>query len=191
MDPEELFGILRISELSEVEDALESELFEVKKAILAKPLLRLTLKSKLARLAQLERVAEDQQLLRENEQTPFVYDLVSTDEVLALWGAYMKARSQWKMAFTRTQTPNGLAFILEEGLKMETAFAEQFRDLNWIDEAPVFGTEPDPMLVQNGLRQAAQNGWLTFTELEKNKSELEKGLLLAIKRLSLLPKYLR
>ena len=73
---------------------------------------------------------------------------------------------------------------------MEAAFAEQFRDLNWTDEEPVFGTEPDPMLVQNGLKQAAQNGWLTFTELEKNKSELEKGLLLAIKRLSLLPKYL-
>lgn len=190
MDQEELFGILRISELSEVADALESELFDVKKTILAKPLLRLTLKSKLTRLAQLERVAEAQQLLRENEVIPFTYHLVQSGEVLVLWEGYMKAKSQWKMAFTRMQTPRGLIGILEEGLKMEAAFAEQFRDLNWIGEEPVFGTEPDPMLVQNGLKQAAQNGWLTFEELEKNKSQLEKGLLLAIKRLSLLPKYL-
>jgi hypothetical protein len=191
VDQKELLEILRISELSEVADALETELFEVKKAILAKPLLRLTLKSKLTRLAQLERVAEDQQLFRENETIPFTYQLVQSDEVLVLWETYMKAKSHWKMVFTRTQTPKGIAFVLEEGLKMEAAFAEQFRDLNWIDEEPVFGTEPDPMLVQNGLKQAAQNGWLTFAELEKNKSELEKGLLLAIKRLSLLPKYLR
>ena len=190
MDQKELLEILRISELSEVADALETELFEVKKAILAKPLLRLTLKSKLTRLAQLERVAEDQQLFRENEAIPFTYQLVQSDEVLVLWEAYMKAKSHWKMTFTRTQTPKGIAFVLEEGLKMEAAFAEQFRDLNWTDEEPVFGTEPDPMLVQNGLKQAAQNGWLTFTELEKNKSELEKDFLLAIKRLSLLPKYL-
>lgn len=190
MDQKELLEILRISELSEVADALETELFEVKKAILAKPLLRLTLKSKLTRLAQLERVAEDQQLFRENEAIPFTYQLIQSDEVLVLWEAYMKAKSHWKMVFTRTQTPKGIGFVLEEGLKMEAAFAEQFRDLNWIDEEPVFGTEPDPMLVQNGLKQAAQNGWLTFAELEKNKSELEKGLLLAIKRLSLLPKYL-
>lgn len=190
MNQEELFGILRISDLSEAEDALESEIFEIKKTILAKPLLRLTLKSKLTRLAQLERAAEDQQLFRENEVIPFIYDLTSGDEVLGLWQAYMKAKSQWKMVFTRMQTPKGVAFILEEGLKMEVAFAEQFRDLNWTDEEPVFGTEPDPMLIQNGLKKAAQNGWLTFTELEKNKSELEKDFLLAIKRLSLLPKYL-
>ena len=190
MDEEALLEILRISDLSEAEDALESEIFELKKTILAKPLLRLTLKSKLARLALLERVAEDRQFFLEDEAIPYTYQLVSTDEVLVLWQGYMKAKSQWKMAFTQTHTPKALALILDAGLKMEAAFAQQFLDLNWTDEEPVFGTEPDPMLIQNGLKKAAQNGWLTFAELEKNKSELEKDFLLAIKRLSLLPKYL-
>jgi hypothetical protein len=102
----------------------------------------------------------------------------------------MKAKSNWKILFTQTQTPRALALVLEEGLKMESAFTAQFEALNWTEEEPVFGVEPDPMLVQNGLKQAFKNGWKTFSDLEKNKSELEKDLLLAIKRLSLLPKYL-
>ena len=190
MGPEEILAVLRIESLDEVEDALETELFEIRKAILSKPLLRLTLRSKLARLEQLAKIAEDQGLFPEQEYPAFVYDLVQSEEVLLVWEGYMRSKSSWKMAFTQTQTPKGLAAILEAGLQMETAFSKQFRDLDWTEEEPVFGVEPDPMLVQNGLKQASQKGWLTFDDLEKNKSELGKDLLLALKRLSLLPKYL-
>ena len=190
MTQEEILAILRIDDLEEAADALELEIFEIRKSILAKPLLRLTLKSKLARLELLSKIAADQELFPNPDVVEFSYELKQTDEVLLLWESYMRAKSQWKMVFTQTQTPAALAIILEEGLKMEHAFSEQFLALDWSDEEPVFGVEPDPMLVQNGLKQAAQKGWLTFADLEKNKSELEKGLLLALKRLSLLPKYL-
>lgn len=191
MSPDEIRTILRIEDLDEVADALEVEIFEIKKSILTKPLLRLTLKSKLARLDLLAKIAADQELFQNQEVIEFSYDLKHTDEVLLLWESYMKAKSQWKIACTQTQTPAALAIILEEGLKMENAFSEQFLGLDWSDEEPVFGVEPDPMLIQNGLKQAAQKGWLTFADLEKNKSELEKDLLLALKRLSLLSKYLK
>lgn len=191
MNPEEILTILRVDSLDEVADAVEMEVFEIKKSILSKPLLRLTLKSKLSRLDLLAKIAESQQLYQTDEQIRFTYDSLTSDEVLALWESYMKAKSQWKIAFAQTQSPLGLTEILEEGLKMEIAFSEQFQSLNWTDEEPVFGVEPDPMLIQNGLKRASQKGWLTFADLEKNKSELEKDLLLAIKRLSLLPKYLK
>lgn len=189
MNSDEILTILRIENLDEVSDVIEMELFEIKKSILAKPLLRLTLKSKLARLDVLSKIAESQHL-QQSKEGLFTYYLVESDEVLTLWESYMKAKSQWKIAFTQSQTPQNLALILEEGLKMEIAFSKQFKALDWTDDEPVFGVEPDPMLIQNGLKRAFQNGWLTFTDLEKNKSELEKDLLLAIKRLSLLPKYL-
>lgn len=190
MNPEEILTILRVESLDEVAEVLELELFEIKKNILAKPLLRLTLKSKLQRLDLLGKIAEEQHLFRDLSDVRFTYDLVESDEVMVLWESYMKAKSQWKIAFTQTQTPVGLTAILEEGLKMEIAFSEQFKAADWIDEEPVFGVEPDPMLIQNGLKQAVQKGWLTFAGLEKNKNQLEKDLLLALKRLSLLPKYL-
>ncbi|WP_341902118.1 hypothetical protein [Fluviicola taffensis] len=191
MTQEEILAILHVDNLDEVEDALELELFELKKSILAKPLLRLTLKSKLVRLNQLAGIAESRQLFQNQENLSFDYNLVESDEVLVLWEGYMKAKSHWKMLFTRTQSPLGLSAILEEGLKMEIAFSSQFQALDWMDEEPVFGVEPDPMLIQNGLKEASRNGWITFRDLEKNKGELEKDLLLAIKRLSLLPKYLK
>lgn len=191
MNREEILAILRVENLDEVEEALELELFELKKSILAKPLLRLTLKSKLVRLNQLAQIADSRQLFQNQEDPEFKYNLVETDEALVLWGSYMKAKNHWKMIFTRTQSPQGLSAMLEEGLKMEIAFSNQFAALDWIDEEPVFGVEPDPMLIQNGLKEASQNGWITFSDLEKNKSELKKDLLLAIKRLSLLPKYLK
>ncbi|MDF3027110.1 MAG: hypothetical protein K0S23_1417 [Fluviicola sp.] len=190
MNPEEILTILRVESPDEVEEAIETELFEIKKSILAKPLLRLTLKSKLARLDLLAKISESQQLYQNDQVPQFRYDLHTNEEVLVLWESYMKAKSQWKIAFTQMQTPRSLIGILEEGLAMERAFSEQFEPLTWLDEEPVFGVEPDPMLIQNGLKQAARRGWLTFSDLEKNKSELEKDLLLAIKRLSLLPKYL-
>lgn len=190
MTTQEILAILSIENLDEVEDALELELFEMRKTILAKPLLRLTLKSKLTRLELLAKIASDQHLFPETEIPSFTYELSESERVLDLWGNYMKARSRWKMAFTQTRTPSGLALILQEGLKMEAAFSEQFAGLDWTDEEPVFGVEPDPMLIQNGLKQAAEKGWLTFEDLEKSKSELGKDFLLALKRLSLLPKYL-
>lgn len=190
MKPEEILTILRVETLDEVEEAVEMELFELKKSILAKPLLRLTLKSKFVRLDLLAQMAESRQLYKNDEPLQFSYDLATSDEVLILWESYMKAKSQWKMAFTQTQAPRSLIGILEEGLSMERTFSEQFKALSWTDEEPVFGIEPDPMLIQNGLKQASRKGWRTFADLEKNKSELEKDLLLAIKRLSLLPKYL-
>lgn len=190
MNPEEILTVLRIENLDEVEDALETELFEIRKSILAKPLLRLTLKSKLARLNVLAKIAEDRQLFREPRFFQFVYDGPKTESALALWESYMQARSQWKMVFTQTQSPIGLTALLEEGLKMELEFASKFPVSDWTEEEPVFGTEPDPMLLQNGLKKAAEKGWITFSDLEKNKNGLEKDLLLALKRLSLLPKYL-
>jgi hypothetical protein len=180
-----------VENLYEVEEALELEIFELKKSILAKPLLRLTLKSKLVRLNQLDQIVDSRQLFQNEVNPEFNYNLIESDEVLTLWESYMKAKNHWKMIFTQTQTPLGLSSILEEGLKMEIAFSDQFADLDWIDEEPVFGVEPDPMLIQNGLKEAAQKGWITFRDLEKNKSDLKKDLLLAIKRLSLLPKYLK
>ncbi|WP_294676275.1 hypothetical protein [uncultured Fluviicola sp.] len=191
MNPEEILAVLRIDNLDEVEDALESELFEIRKSILAKPLLRLTLKSKLARLNVLAKIAENQQLFREPPVFQFVYDGSKIESALSLWESYMQARSQWKMVFTQTQTPIGLTAVLEEGVKMELEFASKFPVSDWTEEEPVFGTEPDPMLLQNGLKKAAEKGWITFSDLEKNKNGLEKDLLLALKRLSLLPKYLQ
>lgn len=189
MTLEEILAILHIEHPDEIEEALETELFELKKSILAKPLLRLTLKSKLARLELLNKVAESSRLLQNPQTIRFTYDVQQTNEVLPLWENYMKAKSQWKMVFTQTQNPAELAGVLEEGLKMEALFSSRFLAADWIDEDPVFGVEPDPMLIQNGLKQAAQKAWLTFSDLEKNKSMLEKDLLLALKRLSLLPKY--
>ena len=190
MNPDAILKILGIENIDEAADALEMEIFELKKSILVKPLLRLTLKSKFTRLDLLAQMAESRQLYKNDEALQFSYDLVISDEVLVVWESYMKARSQWKIAFTQTQTPRALKSILEEGLNLERTFSEQFKALSWTDEEPVFGVEPDPMLIQNGVKQAAGKGWLTFADLEKNKNELEKDLLLAIKRLSLLPKYL-
>lgn len=186
-----MLAVLRIENLDEVEDALETELFELRKSILAKPLLRLTLKSKLVRLNLLAEIAAEQELFSGPQAVRFTYDAPKTESVLVLWESYMRARSQWKMVFTQTQSPIDLTAVLEEGLKMELEFTAQFPVLDWTEEAPVFGVEPDPMLIQNGLKQAAEKGWITFPDLEKNKSELGKDLLLALKRLSLLPKYLQ
>ncbi len=189
MSPEEICSILRIEDLSEAADALEMEVFELKKSILAKPLLRQTLKSKIVRLEKLSEIAEELELQTE-EKIPFEFDSVKTDKVLELWGSYMKAKSNWKRVFSQSTTPTSVIALLEQGLEMELVFSQQFKTLDWIEEDPVFGVEPDPMLIQNGLKQASERGLLTFEDLEKNKSELQKELLLAIKRLSLLPKFL-
>jgi hypothetical protein len=189
--PEEIYTFLRIEDLSEAEDALEMELFELKKSILLKPLLRQTLRSKILRLEKLSEIATSLNLPDGNQLQAFEFNPVKTDEVLQLWETYMKAKSNWKKLFSQVSVPWQAIELLGQGLEMELAFSARFENRDWIEEEPVFGTEPDPMPVQNGLKQAWEQGVKTFPELEKNKSELPKELLLALKRLSLLPKYLK
>ncbi|MDR0801844.1 hypothetical protein [Fluviicola sp.] len=191
MTPEEIYTFLRIEDLSEAEDALEMELFELKKSILLKPLLRQTLRSKILRLEKLSEIATSLNLPDGNQLQAFEFNPVKTDEVLQLWETYMKAKSNWKKLFSQVSVPWQAIELLGQGLEMELAFSARFENRDWIEEEPVFGTEPDPMPVQNGLKQAWEQGVKTFPELEKNKSELPKELLLALKRLSLLPKYLK
>lgn len=190
MTEEEVIKTLHVDDLSEVSDALELELFELKKTILGKPLLRQTLKSKLLRLKTLTEIAVDQNLFQNDSTSVFQFESIETDEVLKLWEAYMHTKNRWKIVFSQTQSPQHIGAVLEDGLKLDLYFTNQFPTLNWTDEDPVFGIEPDPMLIQNGLKNALERGWITFADLEKNKSELKKDLLLALKRLSLLPKYL-
>ncbi|AEA42283.1 hypothetical protein [Fluviicola taffensis] len=191
MTEEEILKTLRVNDLSEVFDALELELFEIKKNILGKPLLRQTLKSKLLRLKILAQIAVDQNLFQNDSKVVFKIDSIETDEVLKLWESYMHAKNYWKMMLSQMQSPEQIEAALEDGLKIEGYFTNQFPTLNWTDEEPVFGIEPDPMLIQNGLKNALERGWITFADLEKNKGELKKDLLLALKRLSLLPKYVQ
>jgi hypothetical protein len=59
-----------------------------------------------------------------------------------------------------------------------------------LDGQPVFGKEPDPMILQHGFSVIAQHSIQNWQEIIKNKDKFTFDFLVALKRLSLLRQYL-
>lgn len=191
MNQEEVIAFFQLSDLSELPDVLEQELFELKKDILTKPLLFKPLQTKKKRLLLLKTIAETY-LVTEKTDSPigsFLFE--KSTKPLGLWKAYMQDKNEWKRLFSVAISPAYLLDLLSKGLEIELHYTQQFPAIDWIEEQPVFGVEPDPMPIQKGLLFAAEQGWDSFELLESHKSELDKALLLGLKRLSLQIKFLK
>ncbi len=178
----------------ELLDALELALFEIKKYFLTKPLLAATAKPRLNKLAVLLEIETLLSIPNNKEShTEVEFDPTQTElspDVLKLWEQYMQSKQLWKTQLSNAASVQEVIVLVERGLIMEKAFSLLFPEFDWIDEVPVFGQEPDAMEIQKALRIVRESHGTTFEELHNNKNKLPANLLLALKRLSLLPKYL-
>ncbi len=181
---------LKITDASELQDAFENAVFTIKKELISKPLLKQTAAprmKKLKELAEIESCVE----FSESKNVDFQPILKAESNVMNLWIAYQADKNLWKQKISECNSVSNLIEIINNGLLMELHYSSQFPAFDWTDEKPVFGSEPDVMMVQKQLIKAADASLLTFELLYKCKNHLNSKLLLALKRLSLLPKFLR
>lgn len=192
MTLDEALVFLKVDDESEMLDAIETSIFEIKKQLLAKPLLYKTALSRLQQLQQIHAIEiqffESSIVSKINEQSGF---FKVENEPLKLWQSYQKAKNDWKTVFWSLESASEMIQSIHQGLAIELHYAQQFPLLDWTDERPIFGTETDSMLIEKELQRLASAGVNTFESMFQIKNEIDLSLLLALKRLSLLPKYLQ
>jgi len=168
-------------------DLMEVELFEIKQFFLSKPLLWLTATAKLKRLKEINSCLEN------DTSTGIVFSVPEKPQVapLAWWKAYSQFKTKLKNGIAQAQSPCALIQLIEAGLCLEAQYLELVPIVNVIEAQPVFGKEPDPMVLQHGFSLIAQLQLVSWEEIIKNKDKFTFDFLVALKRLSLLRQYVQ
>jgi hypothetical protein len=183
---QQFFGL---ESLDDAFDAMEAELFEIKQFFLTKPLLWKTAQPKLKRLAQFQQFETAQSTASIN----VVPNTFLTNEILTptdWWKMYSQFKLNWKTNVTQAFSAGALISCINEGIAQEEQLLLQIADFNELDGQPVFGKEPDPMVLQHGFSVIAQHSIQNWQEIIKNKDKFTFDFLVALKRLSLLRQYL-
>lgn len=184
-----LLPIYNVHSLEDAFEMLEDELFEIKQFFLARPLLWKTAQPKLKRLEQLSAVPVVNTNTDETVCTLIFFDEQPTPEIW--WKTYSQLKTEWKSNITQALTCEKLMELIQCGLKREEKMVSFVPDFSAVEGQPVFGKEPDPMILQYGFSTCTHNKWETWEEIMNNRDKLPFDFMIALKRLSLLRKYVR
>ena len=192
MSEEKVKLILKIEELDEANDAFELALFEIKNWLKTKPLLQLTVKSKLKRLEELKTiehyfVESKKEVIFES----FPKEKVVQFTITQWWKSVQLFQTNWyKMVFDAT-SPSELIGLISFYFYQKNIFCEIIQLQEIISDEVVFGVESDWMVLEQGFQKVEKRVLNSFNDIQKNEKHFDQKFLLELKRLSLLPKYLK
>jgi hypothetical protein len=192
MSEEKVKLILKIEELDESNDAFELALFEIKNWLKTKPLLQLTAKSKLKSLEELKTIehffAESK---KEAIFESFPKEKVEQFTITQWWKSVQSFQTNWyKQVFDAT-SPSDLIGLISFYFYQKNIFCEIIQLQEIISDEVVFGVESDWMVLEQGFQKVEKLGFNLFKDIQKNEKHFDQKFLLELKRLSLLPKYLK
>ncbi|MES2555625.1 MAG: hypothetical protein V4604_05710 [Bacteroidota bacterium] len=190
MTAREALVYLSVDTIEEVDDAYETQLFELKQHFLTKPVLWKTAEGKLKRLAQLQVAYEAAGGSSSSNPVPSI-SLEFPDNFMESFTEYHASRNQLKQVIAGASDAVTVIGCVNSLLELERAFVSPFTELeDWSVDSVVIGSEPDVMRMQQQLKEQADLGRTTLQLLYADKNNLPNELLLALKRLSLLKNYL-
>lgn len=189
MNLQEALGFLQVEAVEDIADALELQLFTIKQDFISKPLLAVTAKSRIQKLNKLKEV--EVLLAIPSSSGELKLELkADLSKIQLFWENYMRAKLEWKTQLSKAESASEILALIDRGFELELYFSKQVPALDWTTEEVVFGQEPDAMEVQKAIQLAARFECFTFEEIYQHKNKFPLSLLKALKRLSLLPKYL-
>lgn len=189
MNLQEALGFLQVEAVEDIADALELQLFTIKQDFISKPLLAVTAKSRIQKLNKLKEV--EVLLAIPSSSGELKLELkADLSKIQLFWENYMRVKLEWKTQLSKAESASEILALIDRGFELELYFSKQVPMLDWTTEEVVFGQEPDAMEVQKAIQLAARFECFTFEEIYQHKNKFPLSLLKALKRLSLLPKYL-
>ena len=189
MTVDEALQFLEVDHIDDALEAIEEKLFVLKKEILQKPLLTPLLRSRLEKLKVMAQL-EIEVLEVKADKVSFSNDLVLTEDVIENWKRYTHCIYRWRQAFMAADSARSVVELIPMGQDIDRKFAESVPQLNFSDEEPVYGKDPDPMVLENGFRKMEQEQMKTFQEVKNNEKLFDKAFLVSLDRLSQLSKYM-
>lgn len=191
MTEDEARLFLGLQEGDDLEDAYEDALFEIRKFLLAKPVLLKTLQSRQAKLKQLQQAFG---ILGGTEpELPVVSSIAfhPSENILEHHSRYFEAKNELKRRLSAASGAEDMHRIIDELIELERSFVKPFSLItDWTSEEVLVSREADSMEIIRELRRLQEEGVETLEALNKNKDRLSIALLRELKRLSLHQNYL-
>jgi hypothetical protein len=185
----EILQFLEVDQEDDIPEALEIKLFTLKQEILQKPLLEPLLRLRIDKLGVLLQI-EETFFPRELDSTEFTIELELVDSVVENWKRYCKAKNLWRQVFMESNSARNMLKLLPVGVEIEKRFATSVPKLDYGGVDPVFGKEPDPMLLEKGFRKMELENLTTFQEVKNKAMLFDQEFLVSLDRLSLISKYM-
>jgi hypothetical protein len=192
MKEADIKNLLFIDSIDEANDAFELALFEIKNWLKSKPLLHLTVKSKLKRLEELKTI-ENYFVDSQNEPNleNFPKQKVEQFSTSQWWKTFQSFQTKWYKSVFDASSPSELIDLISIYFYQKKNFCETIQLQEITSVEVVFGVESDWMVLEQGFKKIEKLGLNSFGEIQKNEMHFEQKFLLELKRLSLLPKYLK
>lgn len=190
MTREEALVFLGIDSAEDLQDGFDTALFELKQFFLGKPVFTKTAEGKWAKL---ERIDEAFETLggKITVESAILWYFTPQTDLREHFLAYHREKNKLRQGIAVALSGKRIRELSVEMIRLEQLFAEPFVSwTDWTEEQVVLGKEPDTMEVLAWLTEQAAEGRTTLEKLYTEKNSLPAGLLLALKRLSLLKNYL-
>lgn len=191
MTSKEALAFLDITSPDDSEDAYENALFELKRFFLEKPVFAKTFEGKWPKLERLDEAYVALGNVLPEPGMLLVPDFSPQPHVRNHLLGYYKEKNRLKQRLSVAVSGKEMQLVTSAMIDLERLYAIPFENYTeWTEEQPVMGREPDSMELLEWLREQEQEGRDTLEKLHASKNILPHGLLLALKRLSLLKNYL-
>lgn len=182
---------LGIEHPEEAEDAFENAVFTIRQQLIAGPVLLKTIESRCKRLRSLQQaytVLTGEESVAATEQP----QSVQLPETLPdLFTVYHQQKSALLSQLASTLNVDSIVFLANELIALERALIAPFTQFSdWGEAAVTIGKDADQMLVLQLVREQVELGRKSVNDLYENKNNLPSELVIVLKRLSLLHKFL-
>lgn len=182
---------LGIEHPDEAEDAFEHAVFTIRQQLIVGPALLKTTESRCKRLRSLQQayatLTGEESVAEREELQPVRFP----DTLPDLFTTYHQHKSELLRQLASTMKVERIVFLANALVSLERMLVTPFtRFSDWGDTEVTIGKEADPMRVLKLIREQVELGRKSVAELYENKNNLPSELVIVLKRLSLLHKFL-
>ncbi len=182
-----LFGLEAGFEADELQDALEMQLFELKRFFTSRAPVEKLFRSRLEKLKKFSEALDVLDPAYEpgfDENFPEV-DFAS-DDILVVFQHYQQQNRSLKTALSQSTDPAEIYRLTEALLSLEKQYAGLWAVEGVTDKDALVSKESDPMEILEAVKAFREKGGTSFDALKKSQNQAPEALVNEMKRLSLL-----
>lgn len=177
----------KTSDIEEIEELYEQEIFELKQFFLSRAPIAKLFKGRLNKLKSLQEAFEAVDSSQTKQKFEFSFPEENSD-LLESYKAFQAAKNKVRLQISNEL--NGANLFQQVQILVDL---EKHNAHSWLlhkeieeDESVVISKEPNPIDILNGIYQYQQLGGKTFSNLKRNENNPPNVLVQEMKRLSLL-----
>ena len=177
----------KTSDIEEIEELYEQEIFELKQFFLSRAPIAKLFKSRLNKLKKLQEAFECIDSSQIKQDFEFYFPEMN-DNLLDSYKAFQETKNKIRLQISNELNGSNIIQLVEILINSEKHNAEHWLCLEVFDEdeSVIVSKEPNPIDIQNGIHEYQQTGGKTFEQLKRNENNPPNVLVQEMKRLSLL-----